>query len=136
MKQLRLFGLLIIAAHALVAVWHLLLTPMVLPALAHIAIGTPLALFVAAHAVVLLAWWFLPQRRTSAFLFVVFAVALIFGSYEHFISAEPNNIFHLSAGPGVLAFRISSVLLFLLELSGCVLALYSARIHRNPAPAS
>lgn len=69
MKQLRLFGLLIIAAHALVAVWHLLLTPVVLPASARIAIGAPLALFVAAHAVVLLAWRFLPQRSASAFLF-------------------------------------------------------------------
>ena len=113
MKHLCLVGLLIIAAHCLVAVWQLLLTPMVLPASAQIA-----------------------QRAASVLLFVVFAVALSFGSHEHFLSAEPNNIFRLSAGPGALAFRISSVLLFLLEVSARVLALYSARFHRNPAPAS
>lgn len=87
MKHLCLRGLLIIAAHCLVAVWHLLLTPMVLPASAQIA-----------------------QRAASVLLFVVFAVALSFGSYEHFLSAEPNNIFRLSAGPGALAGPSSAAL--------------------------
>ena len=135
MKHLRLFGILIIATHCLVAVWHLLLAPAVLPDMAHFALATPIALIVAAHLVVSPAWWLLPQRPASVLLLALFGVALAFGSYEHFLGALPNNIFHLSAGAGVVAFRISSVLLFFLELSAWVLVLYSVRFLRSTVQA-
>jgi hypothetical protein len=128
MKHLRLLGLLFIGAHGLLAVLHLLLTTTALPAMAHVALGTAIALITAAHLVVLLAWWFLPQRVAGVLLFVLFATALAFGSYEHFFSAGPNNILRMPSADSVTAFRVSSVLLFLLQASGCVLAFRSARI--------
>jgi len=104
--------------------------------MAHIALVTPITLIVAAHLLLLLLWWFLPQPAAGVLVLVRFAVALVFGSYEHFWTAGPNNILRAAANPGVLAFRINSVLLlFLLELSVCVLALYSACIQGNNAPA-
>jgi hypothetical protein len=55
-NHLRWLGLLIMATPCLVAVWHLLLPPAVLPDMAHIALVTPIALIVAAHLLRLLAW--------------------------------------------------------------------------------
>ena len=92
-------------------------------------------MIVAAHLLRLLAWWFLPQPAAGALALVPFAVAPVFGSYERFWTAGPNNILRAMASPGSLAFRSNSVLLFLLELSACGLTRYSACIQGNNAPA-
>ena len=100
-----------------------------------LVVVTPIALIVAAHLLLLLAWWFLPQPAACALALVPFAVALLLGSYEHFGTAGPNNVLRATASPGILAFRSNSVPLFLLELSACGLTLYSACIQGNNAPA-
>ena len=133
MKTLRLRGLLVIAAHSLVAIWHLLLTTRVLPAMSLAQAWLAIGIFAAVHLVVAVVWWLLPSRPGGIFLFLLFAVALAFGTYEHFLSASPNNILRMSPGEGVTAFRISSILLFLLEAAACWFGFQTARIPPNPS---
>jgi hypothetical protein len=47
------------------------------------------------------------------------AMALVIGTYAHFLSPGTDNILHMPSGDLTLSFQISAVLLVLLEALGC-----------------
>lgn len=127
MKNLRLLGLLVIAAHGFVDIWHLLLTPKVLPVGTSPHLSLIFGFVAAIHLAIAVSWWFLPRRFAGPLLFVLLIVAFVFGGYEHFLSSGLNNMFHVPAVDGATAFRLSAIFLPILELLGCAVALTGTR---------
>jgi hypothetical protein len=71
-------------------------------------------------AVILL--WTRFRRFTGWLLLVSLGVGLLIGTYEHFLSPSPDNVFHMAQGEWTLQFRITAVLLIILEGLGCWIA--------------
>jgi hypothetical protein len=63
-------------------------------------------------------------------LLVPFGLALTAGVITHFFSPGPDNVFRIPAGPWTWSFRISAVLLIVLEAIGCWLAVVVLRAER------
>jgi len=60
-------------------------------------------------------------------LLVSLGVGLLIGTYEHFLSPSPDNVFRLAQGGGALQFRITAVLLMILEGLGCWIGVKTLR---------
>jgi len=59
-------------------------------------------------------------RHVVAWLLLIpFGLALTAGLISHFLSAGPDNVFRIAAGTWTSSFRVSAVLLVLLETVGC-----------------
>jgi len=54
-------------------------------------------------------------------------VGLLVGVYEHFLRDSPDNVFTMTSSAWSTQFRISAVLLPLLQLFGCILAVRALR---------
>ncbi len=52
-------------------------------------------------------------------IMVPLSLALIIGSYAHFLSAGTDNVFRMPPGQWRLSFQVTSVLLAVLEAMGC-----------------
>jgi hypothetical protein len=61
--------------------------------------------------------------RLGAWLLLFLAVPLAIGGYSHFLSPGSDNVFRMADGELTFAFRISAVLLFVLEFLGCWLSI-------------
>jgi hypothetical protein len=59
----------------------------------------------------------------------LFLVGLTIGSYEHFVSVNPNNIFIMKPGIWFLPFLISVMLLVVVELLGIWASVRSATVR-------
>jgi hypothetical protein len=115
MRKLYWYATLVVLVHAVVVFWHLellarlesALTPEQVPLFASLANLIPVV------AVILL-WAHFP--RAGAWLLLFLAIPLAIGGYSHFLSAGADNVFRMAPGQLTLAFRVSAVLLFILEL--------------------
>jgi hypothetical protein len=126
MRKLYWYATLVVLAHAVVVFWHLellaglgsTLTPEQVPLFASLANLIPLI------AVILL-WARFP--KVGAWLLLFLAVPLAIGGYSHFLSPGSDNVFRRAPGELSLAFRMSAVLLLVLELLSCWVAVQILR---------
>jgi hypothetical protein len=126
MRKLYWYATLVVLAHAVVVFWHLellaglgsTLTPEQVPILASLANLIPLI------AVILL-WAHFP--KVGAWLLLFLAVPLAIGGYSHFLSPGSDNVFRMAPGELTLVFRMSAVLLLVLELLSCWVAVQILR---------
>jgi hypothetical protein len=59
------------------------------------------------------------RKLAGSMIILPFAIALVIGSYAHFLSSGTDNILRMPSGDLTLSFQISAVLLALLEALGC-----------------
>ena len=104
--------------HFVAVIWHLLLlvkvqpgTPRLFPSLLILFNLFPVAGLVA------LAKTF--RKLAGSMIILPLAIALVIGTYAHFLSPGTDNILRIPAGYLTLSFQISAVLLVLLEALGC-----------------
>jgi hypothetical protein len=109
---------LIVLAHAVVVYWHLVLLAKLGSSLtpAEVPLFSSLANLIPLSAVILL-WAHFPRVGASMLLFL--AVPLAIGGYSHFLSPGADNIFRMAPGELAVAFRVSAVLLLILESLAC-----------------
>ena len=74
---------------------------------------------------VILLWAHFP--KVGAWLLLFLAVPLAIGGYSHFLSPGSDNIFRMAPGALTLAFRVSAVLLLVLEILSCWVAVQILR---------
>jgi hypothetical protein len=116
----RMFALLVVVAHWIVAVWHLFLAAKILPAPNDSVSWLAITLISSGHLCVCLALWLLGGRLAGWISFVFFLAALGADLYEHFLHASANNIFYVAPGYGTAPFDASVVVLLALEILGCL----------------
>jgi hypothetical protein len=118
MRKLYWYATVVVLAHAVVVFWHLdllarlgtVLRPDQVPLFAGLANMVPLV------AVIFL-WAHFP--RVGGWLLLFLAVPLAIGGYSHFLSPGSDNVFRMAPDELTLAFRISAVLLLVLEFLCC-----------------
>jgi hypothetical protein len=127
MKSTARYATFVVLAHAAVVFWHLFLVEKITPGLTdHQVLAATTAInLVPAVALVLLRAHFL--RLGGFLLFLPLAVGLVIGGKEHFVTPGPLNVFDMAATPWVLSFRVTAVLLLVLEVSGCCIAIQAFR---------
>jgi hypothetical protein len=127
MKRAARYATFVVLAHAVAAFWHLVLVAKITPGLTEdqVLAATAAITVVPAVAVVLL-WAHFP-RLGGFLLFLPLAIGLAIGGIEHFVTPGPLNVFHLAATPWALQFRITAVLLLILEVSGCWIGVQAFR---------
>ena len=54
-------------------------------------------------------------------------IGLLIGIYEHFLSPSPDNVFRMAPGEWTLQFRITAVLLMIVEGLGCWIGVKASR---------
>lgn len=126
MRKLYWYATLVVLAHAVVVFWHLellaglgsALTPEQVPLFASLANLIPVV------AVILL-WAHFP--KIGGWLLLFLAVPLTIGGYSHFLSPGSDNVFRMAPGELTLAFRVSAVLLLVLEFLSCWVAVQILR---------
>ena len=73
-----------------------------------------------------------PLRAVAGWVLVVFfGVVTVIGGYEHFLRAGPDNVLTMMSGPWSAPFRLSAVLLVLLEALGFYVGLRAARFEHG-----
>jgi hypothetical protein len=127
MKSTARYATFVVLAHAGVVFWHLVLVARITPGLTgHQVLAATTAInLVPAVALVLLWAHFL--RLGGFLLFLPLAVGLVIGGKEHFVAPGPLNVFYMATTPWVLPFRVTAVLLLVLEVSGCWIAVQAFR---------
>jgi hypothetical protein len=70
-------------------------------------------------------------RRLAGWLLAIFfgAVAVI-GGYEHFVRPGPDNFLEMAAGAWTASFRVSAVLLVIVDILGCWIGVRMAAANR------
>ena len=128
MRRLYWYATAVVLTHAAVIFWHLDLLAKVNPALKmdQVPLLAGLANIIPLIALVSL-WIRFPKLGGSLLLFLV--VPLLIGGYSHFLSAGSDNVFRMAPGELTAGFRISAVVLWVLELWGCWLGV---EIIRRP----
>jgi|SRR5580700_7199539 hypothetical protein len=126
MRKLYWYATLVVLAHSVVTFWHLELLGRLGSALRpeQVLLFASLANLIPVLAVILL-WAHFPKVGGCLLLFL--AVPLTIGGYSHFLSAGSDNILRMAPGELTLAFRVSAVLLFVLELLSCWVAVQILR---------
>jgi len=136
MKKFRRLGLLVIAVHWLVGVWHLLLVARILPSPDHKEYWFAIGLSTLLHFGVSVAWWKLSDRLAGLVLCLFLVAALGSGVYEHFVGPGPNNIFRVPPSDWTSAFRTSVFALVVFELLGGWLGIRLLRRKRHTVAAT
>ena len=118
MRKLFWCATLAVLTHAVVVYWHLVLLARLGTALRpdQIPLFASLANLIPLTALILLWANF---RWAGGWLLLFLAVPLAIGGYSHFLSAGSDNVFRMAPGALMLAFRVSAVLLLVLEFLGC-----------------
>lgn len=126
MRKLYWYATLVVLAHAVVVLWHLELLARLGSALKpeQVPLFAILANLIPVVAVILL-WADFP--KVGAWLLLFLAVPLAIGGYSHFLSPGFDNVFRMAPGELTLAFRVSAVLLLVLELLSCWVAVQILR---------
>ena len=127
MNRTARYATFVVLAHAGVVFWHLVLVAKITPGLTeHQVLAATTAInLVPTVALVLLWTHFL--RLGGFLLFLPLAVGLVIGGGEHFVTPGPLNVFYMATTPWVLPFRVTAVLLLVLEVSGCWIAIQAFR---------
>jgi hypothetical protein len=121
-RKLLLWSALVVLGHFVAVIWHLLLLVKVQP-------GTPrffpplLILFNLFPVAGLFALAKGFRKLAGSMIIVPLAIALIIGTYAHFLSPGTDNILRMPSGDLRLSFQISAMLLELLEALGCWVAI-------------
>jgi hypothetical protein len=126
MRRLCRYAALVVLVHAVVVFWHLellarrdaVLKVDQVPLFAGLANIIPLIALISL-------WAYFPKLGARLLLFL--AVPLAIGGYSHFLSPGSDNVFRMADSELTFAFRISAVLLFLLEFFGCWLSIQILR---------
>jgi hypothetical protein len=126
MRRLLWSASFVVLAHAVVVYWHLVLLARLgttlrsdqVPIFAILANTIPLIALISL-------WAHFPKVGASLLLFL--AVPLVIGGYSHFLSPGSDNVFRMVPGELTSAFRISALLLLLLEFLGCLLSIQILR---------
>ncbi len=127
MNRLRLYGTVIVLANCGVIVWHLLILARLHSMLSDgqillIAILVNLIPFTA-----LLLLWTRFRKIAGWLLLASLGIGLLIGTYEHFLSSSPDNVFRMAPGEWTLQFRITAVLLMIVEGLGCWIGVKASR---------
>jgi len=127
MKSTARYATSVVLAHAGVVLWHLILVAKITPGLTdhQVLIATAAINLVPTVALVLLWAHFL--RLGGFLLFLPMAVGLVIGGKEHFVTPGPLNVFYMATTPWVQSFRVTAVLLVVLEVSGCWISIQEFR---------
>ena len=127
MKSTARYATFVVLAHAVVVFWHLILVAKITPGLTdhQVLAATTAISLVPTIALVLLWAHFL--RLGGLLLFLPLAIGLVIGGMEHFVTPGPLNVFYMATTPWVLPFRVTAVLLLVLEVSGCWIAIQAFR---------
>jgi hypothetical protein len=122
MRKLCWYAALVVLAHAVVVFWHLELLARRDAALKvdQVPLFAALANIIPLIALISL-WAHFP--KLGAWLLLFLAVPLAIGGYSHFLSPGSDNVFRMADGELTFAFRISAVLLLVLEFLGCWLGI-------------
>lgn len=117
-RKLFRYATLVVLVHAVVVFWHLELLARREAVLKvdHVPLFAGLANVIPVLALISL-WAHFP--KLGAWLLLFLAVPLAIGGYSHFLSNGSDNVFRMAGGEFTFAFRISAVLLFVLEFLGC-----------------
>jgi hypothetical protein len=121
-KLLLLWSAPIVLGHFVAVIWHLLLLVKVQP-------STPrffppvLILFNLFPVVGLVALAKGLSKLAASMIILPFAIALVIGTYAHFLSSGTDNILRMPSGDLRLSFQMSAVLLVLLDAIGCWVAI-------------
>jgi len=132
MKSAARYATFVVLAHAGVVFWHLVLVAKITPGLTDhqmLAATTAINLVPAVALVLLWAHFF---RLGGFLLFLPLVVGLVIGGKEHFVTPGPLNVFYMATTPWALPFRVTAVLLLVLEVSGCWIAIQAFRGVRLP----
>jgi hypothetical protein len=121
MRKLLLWGALVVLAHFVVVLWHLVLLVKVQPSIPTLAILLLILInLVSVAGLVAFAKGF--RKLAGSMIVIPLGVALVIGGYTHFLSAGTDNVLRLPPGDLRLPFQVSAVLLMLLEGAGCWIA--------------
>ena len=127
MKETARYATFVVLAHAVVVFWHLILVAKITPGLTgHQVLAATTAISLVPTVALVLQWARFP-RLGGFLLFLPLAVGLVIGGREHFVTPGPLNVFDMAATPWVLPFRVTAVLLLVLEVSGCWIATQAFR---------
>ena len=121
MTKARTLALLAVAAHWLVAIWHLFLAANVLPAPNNHVSSLAIILITSGHAVVSILLWKLSDKVAGLVSVIFFLAAMSADLYEHFLHASQNNVFMVARGDWTAIFEVSVFILLALEIVGCLL---------------
>jgi hypothetical protein len=121
MTKARALGLLVVAAHWMVAIWHLFLAAKILPAPNNHVSSLAIILITSGHVVVSILLWKLGDKVAGFVSMIFFLAALSADLYEHFLHASQNNVFMVASGDWTAIFNVSVFILLALEILGCSL---------------
>ena len=122
MRRLYWCATLAVLTHAAVVLWHLELLARLNTALKmdQVPLFAVLANIIPLVALISL-WARFP--KLGGWLLLFLAVPLVIGGYSHFLSAGSDNVFRMAPGELTASFRVSAVLLWMLEFWGCWLGI-------------
>ncbi len=123
MTRRRMFTLLVVVAHWIVAVGHLFLAAKVLPAPNNSVSWLAITLITLGHLGVSIALWKLSDKLSGLVSLIFFFAALSADLYEHFLQASANNVFMVASGDWTARFDVSVFVLLALEIVGCLLGI-------------
>ena len=121
MTKARTLALLVVAAHWIVAIWHLFLAAKILPAPNNHVSWLAIVLITSGHVVVSILLWKLSDKVAGFVSLIFFLAAMSADLYEHFLHASQNNVFMVARGDWTTIFNISVFILLALEILGCLL---------------
>ena len=73
--------------------------------------------------------WTRFQKAGMYLLAISMAGSFVFGVYYHFIAAGADNTFTLSPQPWTAEFRITAVLVAVIEATGCAWSIWALRLN-------
>jgi hypothetical protein len=121
MTKARTLTLLVVAAHWIVAIWHLFVAAKILPAPNNHVSWLAITLTTSGHLVAAILLWKLSDRVAGLMSVIFFLAAMSADLYEHFLHASENNIFLIARGDWTAIFNVSVFILLALEILGCSL---------------
>jgi hypothetical protein len=127
MKSTARFATFVVLAHPAAVFWHLVLVARITPGLTDDQVMAATAAITLVPTVALLLLWAHFRRLGGFLLFLPLAVGLGIGGSEHFVTPGPLNVFYVAATPWALQFRVTAVLLLVLEVFGCWIAIQAFR---------
>ena len=130
MKSTARYATFVVLAHTGAVFWHLVLVAKITPGLTdHQVLAATIAINLVPTVALVLLWaHFL--RVGGILLFLPLAVGLVIGGTEHFVTPGPLNVFYMATTPWVLPFRVTAVLLAVLEVLGCWIGIQATLVRR------
>jgi hypothetical protein len=120
-SRLLVWGAVVVLANFAAVLWHLLLLVEVRPGIPTAAIFLLVLInLVPVAGVVTFAKGF--RKLAGSMIIVPLGVALVIGSYTHFLSSGADNVLRMPPSALTLPYQVSAVLLTFLEALGCWIA--------------